>query len=324
MPPGLEELRRQIARRALSSGCNLSADDVLITNGAMEALNIAIRAVAGPGDVVAVEGPTYFGILQALESLRIRAVEIATHPATGIDPNSLEMAVRKHRVKACLVMANCHNPLGCVMPDDAKKALVDFAHRHELPLIEDDVYGELVFDIRRSKALKAFDRKGLVLACSSFSKTLAPGLRVGWLIPGRFRAQAQRLKFMSTIGNGVLPQLALAEYLKTASYDRHLRRLRVTFQNQMERISQAVAEYFPPGTRITRPRGGYVLWVQLPRGVKAMTLYRQAKAQGTIVIPGPLFSVNGGFGNHLRLSCGYPWSDELDQSLRMLGELARR
>jgi DNA-binding transcriptional MocR family regulator len=254
----------------------------------------------------------------------MRAVEIPTHPSHGIDLQSLETSVRRHRIKACLVMANCHNPLGYVMSDEAKQALVDLSHRHDLPIIEDDVYGELVFDTRRRRALKAFDRKGLVLQCSSFSKILAPGLRVGWIVPGRYRAKAQRLKFMSSGGNALAAQMAVAGFLKSTAYDRHLRKLRAVFQQNIDRTSQAVARYFPPGTRISRPAGGYVLWVELPRGVKAMALYRQARQQGITVIPGPLFSANGNFGHHFRLSCGYPWSDEFDRSLQSLGELAQR
>jgi DNA-binding transcriptional MocR family regulator len=232
--------------------------------------------------------------------------------------------VRKHGVKACLVMANCHNPLGYVMSDDAKRAMVELTHRLDLPLIEDDIYGELVFDTRRSKSLKAFDRQGMVVQCSSFSKILAPGLRVGWVIPGRFREQIQRLKFVSTVGNALLPQLVIAKYLNSSAYDRHLRKLRVAFQNQIDRMSQAVAEYFPKGTRISRPAGGYVLWVELPRPLKAMTLYRQAKARGITIIPGPMFSAHGNFGNHFRMNCGHPWSEELDRTLETLGGLARR
>jgi DNA-binding transcriptional MocR family regulator len=323
-PGGHEELRRQIARRALAGGCNLAPSEVLITHGAMEALNIAIRTVANPGDAVAVESPTFFGILQIFESLGMRAVEVPTHPQTGIDLRSLETSIRRHRIKACLVMANCHNPLGYVMSDSAKQDLVNLTHRHDLPLIEDDVYGELMFDTRRRRALKAFDRKGLVLQCSSFSKILAPGLRIGWITAGRFLAKAQRLKFMSSGGNALAAQMAVAGFLKSNAYDRHLRKLRVAFQQNIERASQLIAEYFPEGTRISRPAGGLVLWVELPRGVKAMTLYRQARQQGISIIPGPLFSANGNFTHHFRLSCGYPWSDEFDRSLRIVGDLAGR
>jgi len=324
LPGGCEELRRQIARRALAGGANLSPEDVIVTHGAMEALNIAVRAVASPGDAVAVESPAYFGILQIFESLGIRAVEIPTHPSHGIDLKSLETSIRRHGIKACLVMANCHNPLGYVMSDEAKQSLVEMSRRNDLPVIEDDVYGELVFDTRRRRSLQAFDRKGLVLQCSSFSKILAPGLRVGWLAPGRYRAQALRLKFMSSGGNALAAQIAIAGFLKSTVYDQHLRRLRALFQQNIDRSSAAVARYFPAGTRISRPAGGYVLWVELPRSVKAMTFYRQARQQGITIIPGPLFSANGKFGHHFLLSCGYPWSDEFDRSLRALGEMAQR
>jgi len=323
-PPGSELLRRQIARRSLDFGCSFAAQNVLITCGAMEALNLCLRAVARPGDVVAVEGPTYFGVLQAIESLGMRALEVPTHPRTGMNLDVLEHSVKKHRVKACMVMTNCHNPLGYSLDDERKKSLVDLLAKHQVPLIEDDLYGDLAFDLVRPKVAKAFDRAGMVLLCSSFSKVLAPGFRVGWVEAGRFRDQVERLKFLSTIATPSLPQLVVASFLESGGFDRYLRRLRLTFNNQVQATSKAIAKYFPAGTRLTRPAGGYLLWVELPKAVNALKLFRQALEENITILPGHIFSASGHFQSHIRISCGYPWCDDTDRALLTLGKLCEK
>lgn len=312
--------RRQVARRSLDYGCNFSPDDIVVTCGTMEALNLCLRAVAKPNDVIAIERPTFFGVLQAIESFGMRAVEIATHPQNGICLEALEHAIRKHSVKACVVIPNCHNPLGYVMPEEYKKALVELAARHEIPLIEDDIYGDLAFD-GRPRTLKAYDRKDLVLLCSSFSKVLAPGFRIGWLHPGRFRAEVERLKFITTIASPTLPQLAVAGFLESGGYERYLRMLRNAFAQQVQTMSRAIAKYFPEGTRLTRPRGGYLLWVELPKNVDAFRLFRDALQEKISILPGTIFSPTARFRNHIRISCGYPWSEQLDRALLTLGRL---
>jgi DNA-binding transcriptional MocR family regulator len=323
-PPGSELLRRQIARRSLDFGCSFSPRDIIITCGAMEALNLCLRAVAQPGEVVAVESPAYFGMLQAIESLGMRALEIPTHPRTGMNLDVLERSIKKHPVKACIMMSNCHNPLGYVLADERKKALVELMAKHQIPLIEDDLYGDLTFDMRRPKVAKAFDQAGLVLLCSSFSKVLAPGFRVGWVEAGRFRDEVERLKFLSTIATPSLPQLALAHFLESGGYDRYLRRLRLAFAGQVQAMSKAIAKYFPSGTRLTRPWGGHLLWVELPKRVRALKLFHQALAENITILPGTVFSPSGRFTNHIRINCGYPWSDEIDRALLTLGKLCER
>lgn len=323
-PPGSELLRRQIARRSLDFGCSFSAPDVLVTCGAMEALNLCLRAIAKPGDVVAIESPTYFGVLQAIESLGMRALEVPTHPRTGMNLDVLEHSVKKHRVKACIAMTNCHNPLGYILSDERKKALVELLAKHQVPLIEDDLYGDLTFDLHRPKVAKAFDRTGMVLLCSSFSKVLAPGFRVGWVEAGRFRDEVERLKFLSTIATPSLPQLVVANFLESGGYERYLRRLRLAFSEQVQAMSKAIAKYFPSGTRLTRPAGGYLLWVELPSAVSALKLFRQALAENITILPGGIFSASGHFQSHIRISCGYPWSDDVDRALLTLGKLCEK
>jgi len=320
-PPGAEPLRRQIARRATEAGCSLPPSEITITCGALEAINLALRAVARPGTVVAVESPTYFGVLGTAASLGMKAVEIPTHPQQGMDLAELDRAIRRHNVKACIAMTNCQNPLGYALSDGYKKALVDLAESHNLALIEDEVYGDLVFQGPRPRSLKSFDRKGIVLLCSSFSKTISPGLRVGWVAAGQYRAQVERLKLLTTVATAGLPQAVVAEFLQSGGYDRHLKRLRMTLAGQIDAVRQAIAKYLPEGTRISRPAGGYMLWVELPGHIDAVKLYRAALAEHISILPGPIFSATGRFRNCIRINCGHAWSEAHDRALLTLGRL---
>src|SRR5215471_8801370 len=316
---GIEVLRRQIARRAITYGCSFSPNDVTITCGGMEALNLAVRAVARPGDVIALESPTYFALLQIIESLGMKAIEIPTHPRRGMDLDALSRAIRRHHVRACISMLNCHNPLGFIASDEYKKDLVELLTKHDVPLIEDDIYGDLAFDGSRPKTAKTFDTEGLVLLCSSFSKVLAPGFRVGWIEAGRFRDVVRRLKFISSIASPSLPQLAIAEFIQSGGYERYLRGLRRCLADQVQLYSQHVINYFPEGTKISRPAGGYVLWVELPETVDAVKLYRAAVSKNISIVPGVIFSASGRFRNHIRISCGHPWSESMERAIMTLG-----
>jgi DNA-binding transcriptional MocR family regulator len=322
-PPGAEPLRRQIARRAPRFGCSFGPDDVVTTCGALEAVNLALRAVARAGDVVALESPCYFGVLQSVQTLGMRALELPTDPRTGLDLDALAAALERETVKAVVVTGNYQNPLGCRMPDARKRALYELCARRDVPLIEDDIYGDLGFEARRPLAIKSFDRSEGVLLCSSFSKTLAPGYRVGWIAPGRWRLEVQRLKLMTNVGTPTLPQLAVAELLASGEYERHLRRMRRALERSVLCGLDAIAHYFPEGTRSSRPAGGFVLWVELPGSVDAVELHRRALAERITVCPGPMFSSRPRYGSFLRLSCGMPWNDRLEDAMRRLGRLAR-
>ena len=320
-PPGVESLRRQLARRAPDCGCSFTADDIIITGGALEAVNLCLQAVAKPGDVIAVETPTYFGILGAVSAQGMKIVEIPTHPQEGMDLDRLESAIRKHRVKACVVMSNCQNPLGYVLSDQRKKDLADLAARRNIAVIEDNVYGDLAFGTSRPRTIKSYDRKELVLLCSSFSKTLPPGYRVGWTVPGRFQAEVERRRFLSTIASATLSQLAIAEFLATGGYNRHVRRLSTELASRVDNVRQAVARYFPEGTRISRPAGGHLLWIEMPPKTDAVELYRRALAERIAILPGKMFSAANRFRHHIRINCGQSWGEKQERALVRLGRL---
>jgi DNA-binding transcriptional MocR family regulator len=323
-PPGYGPLRHEIAKRSIEAGCRLSENEIVTTHGTMEALNLCLRAVAKAGDIIAIESPAFYGTLQIIESLGMKALEIPTDPRDGIVLDALTSAIRRQKVKACLFVTNFSNPLGSCMPDTDKKALVELLARREIPLIEDDIYGDLHFGAVRPKTAKAYDKEGLVLLCSSFSKTLAPGYRVGWAAPGRFRSQVESLKFTSSMATVTAPQMAIADFLQSGGYDRYLRKLRRVLSTQVQQMSDAVGRYFPAGTKATRPQGGYVLWVELPRSVDSLELHRRALEQKVSIAPGPIFSAKQKYKNFIRLSCGLPWSEKVDRAVQTLADLARK
>lgn len=323
LTPGNAELRRQIALRYLTNGLHVHTDEIVITNGALEALNLCLETVTCPGDAVLVESPTFYAALQALERLGLNAIEVPTHPREGIRLAALEHALTRHKPAACWLMTNFQNPLGSLMSDSKKKALVELLARHQVPLIEDDVYGELYFGDKRPMPAKAFDTQGLVMHCSSFSKCLAPGYRIGWAAPGRFARRVARQKLITSLATSAPAQVTLAVYLEKGGYDKHLRKLRHTLAAQQAQFAQALGHHFPPGTRATRPAGGYFLWVELPNKVKALEIHRQALSLGISVAPGPIFSAKRGFTNCLRLNYGHVWDEKTERAVATLGQLVR-
>lgn len=318
---GDERLRHQLARMAFNGGGQSSADEVVITHGCMEALAFNLRAVTRPGDIVAIERPTYFGIFNLLKGLGLRALEVPTDPGTGPDLDFLSDAIDKQRVAAVLFVPNFNNPSGSLMPDAHKQALVALLAQHGIPLVEDDIYGEMYFGKTRPRTCKSYDREGLVLYCSSMSKTLAPGYRIGWCEPGRFRKQVLHNKLTHCITSATPTQAAIARFCETGRLDLHLRHLRKALHTQCLRYWQAIAEFFPPETRVSQPQGGYVLWLELPESVDAFQLYRRARQHQISISPGQLFSTDGGFSHHIRLSFGMPFEPKMEQSLQTLGRL---
>ena len=318
--PGCEPLRVQIAQRALSSGCRLSPDDVIITTGCTESINLCLRAVCRPGDTVAIESPTGFDALLSLDVLGLQALEIPTHPRDGISLDALRFALDHHRVSACLVVSNYNNPLGSCIPDDNKRGLVDLLAARDIPLIENDIFGEIHFQERRPSVAKAYDRKGLVMLCSSFSKSLCPGFRVGWVVPGRFMAAIRWLKYTTSLASPTLSEYAIAEFVASGSYDPYIRRVRRVYERNVGALSEAVRRFFPPECRLTRPGGGFLLWVQLPERIDSLHLYRQALAAGIAITPGYLFSPTNQYRNFIRLNVAN-WSDETLPALRTLAAL---
>ncbi|MCW3464448.1 aminotransferase-like domain-containing protein [Chitinophaga nivalis] len=321
---GNELLRGQIARIALSWGSTFTADDVITTSGCMDALTLCLAATTQPGDTIAVESPAYYGALQLAESLNLKVLEVPTHPVTGVDLDYLDKAIPRHKIRACLFSTNFNNPMGACVPDKNKKELVSIIVKHDIALIEDDIYGDLYFGKERPANCKTFDKHGHVLLCNSFSKTLAPGYRVGWTMPGKYKEKVLLLKQNHSIACSSLPQAAVGHFLEIGRYEHHLRNLRKIMHTQCLRYSQAISEYFPDTSRISRPQGGCVLWIELEDHVNTFELFQQALKHKISICPGRIFSLQNRYNNCFRLSFGNPWSKSIDEGLKTLGKLIRK
>lgn len=321
---GVAELREQIARLMIDSGCQLVADDVIITTGCHEALSVSIRAICQAGDIVAVESPAFHGTMQTLRGFGIRAIEIPTDSVSGISLEALELAFEQWPIKAVVVVPNCNNPLGFVMPTARKQALLSLAQRFDIAIIEDDVYGELAFDYPRPMTIKSLDTDGRVLLCSSFSKTLAPGLRVGWVVPGRYFDRVLHMKYISTGSTATQTQMAVAAFIRQGHYQPHLRRMRSFYQRNLETFTRRVRHHFPCGICMTRPQGGFLIWVELPEPFDAWQLNQDLRASGVQVAIGSLFSASGKYRNCLRLSYAQAFSEQIEKALEILGAAVER
>lgn len=323
LPPGSDQLRRQIARRYLEFGTRVPADEIIITSGALEALTLSLQTVTRTGDTVAIESPAFYACLQAIETAGLKAIELPTHPRDGVDLAALDETIRKHGVRACWLMPTFQNPTGATMPLEKKRELVHLLAAHEVPLIEDDVYAELYFGSERPKPAKAFDRKGLVLSCGSFSKCLAPGYRLGWVAAGRFAESVQRRKITTTLATSVPIQNGIALTLREGGYESHLAKLRNTLQAQQSATLQAIRSHFPKDCRITTPDGGYFAWIELSPAVDALEVHRLAIEANISIAPGPMFSPRREFKNCLRLNYGHPFTPAVRRAIEELANIVR-
>lgn len=323
-PDGNESLRGRLARRLAEAGCACHSQEIIITNGCLEALVLSLRAVAKAGDVIAIESPTFYAILQTIESLGMKALEIPTHPRDGVDLDILQQVIDKRQVAACLFIPSFNNPLGSCMPLESRKRLAQMLSKAKLPLIEDDVYGDLSFQQPRLPTVKSFDKAGNVLLCSSFSKTLAPGYRVGYVVAGRWSERVRHLKLLDNVATSGLPQVALAEYLRRGGYERVVGEAAQTYRWRIKQIRTLILRYFPEGTLVTQPQGGFVLWVQMPPEVDGIQLHDLALQSKISVTPGVIFSPRGDYRHHIRISCGQLGVDEARPAIERLGEIARQ
>lgn len=312
-------LREQLSRLMLDSGCQVAVADIVTTTGCHEALAVAIRAVCEPGDIVAVDSPSFHGVMQALKGFGMKALELPTDPLTGISLEALELALEQWPIKAIQLTPNCNNPLGYIMPEANKRALLALAQRYDVAIIEDDVYGELAYSYPRPRSIKSYDEDGRVLFCSSFSKTLAPGLRAGWIAPGRYLQQVLHLKYMGTGMSAQLPQLALAEFIGSGYYEPHLRRMRSQYARGLDLMTDWVSRYFPAGTRVSRPQGGFMLWLELAPGFDSQRLNRVLLPHKIQIAPGSIFSAAGKYRNCLRINYAAKPSARLEEALRQTG-----
>lgn len=319
-PPGLQNLQQQIARRMVASGDRVHPEDILITNGGHEALTLALRTVAQAGDIIAIESPTFYGLLQVIDSLGMKALEIPTDPQTGISLPALELALEQWPIKACVLIPNFHNPLGCLLSDTHKQALVKLAHKYQVPLIEDDIYADLAYNGERPRSLHSFDTHQRIIYCSSFSKTVAQGLRLGWmLLPPQDLERATYFKYVTNLAAPTLSQLAIADYLEYGGHERYLRQVQLQYQQQVSLFARTLNKYLPEGTRISQPKGGFVLWVELPHHLDTLALTHRMIEHKVSIAPGCLFTASAKYTNCIRINCAQPWSPAVEKALINLG-----
>ncbi len=317
------KLRKAISKRMLELGCSVSYQDIITTNGCLDAVSLCLRSVANPGDAILVESPVFHCFLQLIEDLNMFVVEIPGCPDDGMDPDVFEKALASNDIKACLLNSNFHNPLGSVISRKNKKAILKTALKYNTPVIEDDIYGDLFYGDKRPSTFKSMDKEGMVLYCSSFSKAIAPGLRCGWTIPGKFKVPMIRLKLNTTISNFSINQALVAEFLKSGAFDRHLRQFRNKLKNQVSAIAIAVAKYFPSDTRISFPKGGMCLWISLNQNIDTLEVYKQAYQKKISILPGTICSSSERYHNCLRLNCGIKWSPKVDEGIKLLGQIIK-
>lgn len=317
---GRRDLREQITRVMLDSQTAVTSDDIVVTNGCHSALAIALLAVCKPGDIVAVESPSYYGTMQMLRGFDIKAIEIPTDSQTGISIEALELALEQWPIKGVILVPTCNNPLGFTMSDARKRAVLSLAQRHDIVIFEDDIYGELAREYPRPRTIKSWDIDGRVLLCSSFTKSIAPGLRVGWIVPGRYRDRVLHMKYATSSTSVPAMQMAVAAFIRDGHYHRHLRRIRQLYQNNMETWTCWVRQYFPCDICVTRPQGSFMLWVELPEIVDMVCVAKQLCRLKIQVAPGSLFSASGKYRNCLRINCALPLTEKNREALQQLGE----
>lgn len=314
-------LRREIAKWSIVMEGRITEDDLVITSGAMNGVYHCLMAVTQPGDYVAVESPVYFGILQAIQLLGLKAVEIPTHPITGIDLDALKKVMPK--LSACCFVVNYNNPLGFQMPDENKKELVKMLTEHNVPLVEDDVYGNIYFGAGRPKPCKFYDEAGIVMWVGSVSKTLAPGYRVGWVAPGKFKEKIIRQKLVQTVSGPSLFSDVIADFLEHGRYDHHLRMFRKKLYANYLQIQKSVTQYFPDNTKISEPKGGFMLWLELDKRICTEDLYDEAVSQKVNFAPGRMFSQYNQYQNCMRLNYALEWTDRVESDLEKLGKMIK-
>jgi DNA-binding transcriptional MocR family regulator len=320
---GNTKLRTQIAKWAFAWKGTIATDEVITTAGCINAIAYCMMALTKRGDTIAVESPCYYGVLQLAHSLGLKVLELPASPQTGVDLDALKKLIGKQKIRLCLFVSNFNNPVGSLMPDEHKKAAVQLLLQHNIPLIEDDIYGELYFGNSRPTCCKAYDEAGMVLLCSSVSKTLASGYRVGWVMPGKFREELLKIKFFHSLSNTTLTHEVIADFLENGRYEAHLRKLRQTLHTNYLQYVRVISQHFPEETKISRPQGGLSLWVELPAHINTIDLYYTAIRQKISIAPGSMYTLQQQYHNCMRLSYGLQWNEKVEYGLKVLGKLVK-
>lgn len=323
-PAGLFALRTQLATRLAHGGGSVDPNALVITQGCQNALMLALMATTVKGDVVAIESPGFYGVIQLLELLGLKALELPSSAAQGLSPEALELALQHWNIKA-VVLSPCYStPTGSCMPESHKERILAMTQSRGIPIIEDDIYGELCFGLERPRTLHSYDRYGSVLLCSSFSKNLSRDLRVGWIAPGRYFERVKQLKLITSLATSISVQKGISHFLEEGGFDRHLRLRRQQLNLQCQQLLTMIPELLPHVTSCSQPQGGLSIWVEFPERVDTFDLYHAAREQQIIITPGRLFTAQERYRNALRLSFSASWTPPRVDALERLGALIGR
>lgn len=321
---GNPELRKIISRRSMALGCNIPVDQIITTNGCMDALHYALQVSTNPGDRIITESPTFFGILQLANNLGLEVIEIETNSREGISLNEVERHLKQKDIKAVITVSNFGNPLGFCMSDESKKALVGLAKKYDTLIIEEDLYGDVFFNNKRPNTCKSFDDDGRVILCSSFSKTLVPGYRVGYIVTDKFHKQVLRLKTYQSIAASSISHKVVARILQTGRYDRYLNQLRIKLESNLHKYMKVIHSSFPKNTKMSKPEGGYMLWIELDPRIDSLQLFEECLKKNIRITPGRMFSLRDQYFNCIRISYGLSWSSRIENALREIGKIASK
>ncbi|MCG7534288.1 PLP-dependent aminotransferase family protein [Pseudoalteromonas sp. OOF1S-7] len=319
-PLGEQTLRQALTTHLKTQGFVLHERELIVTQGCLDAVKTALEVTTKEGEVVAVPSPCYAGLLDTLSVMGRQVMEIPCHQ-DGIDLAQLEQAMAGQKIAACMLSANFQNPTGHCLSVQQKQELAQMAKRYQIPVIEDDVYRELSHNRTMPFPVKHFDEDGWVIWCSSISKTLAPGLRLGWCAPGRFYQHYSDLIRVRSLGCNRPLQLALADYIGRGHYTRYLKKLNQTLALQCNQYIQTLTQRLPANIQINRPRGGLVLWFELP-GVDIKRLQTQLQAEQIYILCGDAFSTTGLYQQYVRLNFGLCLTTEVKSQLIRFAHVA--
>lgn len=319
---GVLELRQELAKWMRPWIGITSAENILITSGCMEALNIALATLCKPGDIVAVESPCYFGILQSIHNHHLQSLEVKTDPQEGLDPEALEALAKKHKIKVLISTANVQSPTGYTMSDKRKKDVLAVCNKYGIRLIEDDIYGEMAFNNIRPKSYKYFDKNSIVTYCSSFSKSVGPGLRIGWCIPSEKMDEAVRLKITLNLSTSALIQYTVLHMLKKENLLKIIHNTAKYYENNLQIYSSVIQNQLESKVAFSRPTGHYFLWLRV-EGLDSTMALEKARKHKLSFTPGPLFSATKQFNSYLRINCAHQFTDERNHQLIKLCQILK-
>jgi len=318
---GNRDLREQIAHRLVVKGCLLHPDDLLVTSGSTEALLLAARAVTKPGDTIAMESPAYSNLHLVAHFLSLNLVEVNCSPVTGMDLGHLQDILDRQPIGAVFATPSFNNPTGSLMPYESRRRLVAMLAEREIPLLENEAYADLHFSPDPIPNCKAFDRDGRVLLCGSFSQTLGPKIRIGWLAPGRYYDDAELFKYSSSVTTPLLQQRAMTDFLERHRITRVIAPAVKAYQRSFREMATVISESFPAGTTFEIPQGGSNMWVVMPESINGRTLQEKCIEEGFRFFPGENFSPTKRYKNCLTL-CVAHWGSEAERQVRRIGTIA--